>query len=884
MKNLAVAFLIIVSLAGTAQYKADSLRQVWNNLLLADTIRLDAVQALAFNVYLSTYPDSTFYYSQQMYELAVKTGHKKFEADALNNQGVSLSIRGYYEPAIVYYERALAIYSEAGNTSGLANSYGNIGIACRFLGDYEKSLDYYMLCLEMHEKNQSKTGISKTYNNIANVYNLLGDYKRSLSYNFKSLAMKTELNDKKGMSGSYNNIGQIYYMFGKADSAFYYYDKSLEIRIKNNDRTGMIATYSNIGKLYHLKGEFEQALAYFYKALELLREVEDINGLAMAWYNISFVHYDLGEYDLALDEIMQSLELAKQLKNPESTRVAHRIICMVQSRRGNMSAAEDAAREFLAITNKEVSNNFPILSEREQQLYLANTISYEYHIFNSFALQRKNTNPAITGLVYDTALRNKGLLMKSSTAMRNNVLSSGDTALISTYNQWIRLRKEIVAAYNAGDTIADLEEKANALEKELVKKSSVFNAYSLEQSYTWQDVRSALQPGEAAIEFIHFTNRLISQDTITYCALIVRPGDEYPLMVELFEESELTRLVGTIQGNNLSYIEQLYGTPQNPRGALYELIWKPLAPYLENTGTLYLSPTGLLHRVSFHAISTGKNTVLCDRHELHIKSSTTRLISPEQFSFSDIEVASVFGGINYSSENAKHELWSYLDGTKTEAENIRDILSGKGIHPECYTGDQATEEKFKLAAASSSILHVATHGFFYPDPAKVDEALHSDPAEQGDITFRGDSRGYTSFVTNPNPLMRSGLVFAGANEIWNPTLDAGREDGILTAQELIDIDMRKMGLVVLSACETGLGDIGENEGVYGLQRAFKMAGVQFMIISLWQVPDKETSEFMTLFYKNLAKLKYPQKAFTKTQRTLRKKYNPYYWAAFVLVE
>jgi CHAT domain-containing protein/tetratricopeptide (TPR) repeat protein len=884
MKNFPAAFFIVVSLSAASQQKADSLRQVWNNPLLPDTVRLGAVQTLAFNVYLSTYPDSTFYYSQQMYELAVKTGHKKFEADALNNQGVSLSIRGYYEPAIVYYERAVGIYSEAGNTNGLANSYGNIGIACRFLGDYQKSLDYYLMCLEMHEKNQSKTGISKTYNNIANVYNLLGDYKRSLSYNFKSLAIKTELNDKKGMSGSYNNIGQIYYMFNKPDSAFYFYEKSLEIRVTNNDRTGMIATYSNIGKIYHLKGEFETALEYFNKALELLDEVQDINGLAMAWYNISFVHYDLGEYDLALAEIMKSLALAHELKNPESTRVAYRIICMVQTRLGNMSEAEVAARELLTIINKEVSNNFPILSEREQQLYLRNTMSYEYHIFNSFALQRKNSNPGITGLVYDTALRNKGLLMKSSTAMRNNVLNSGDTALISTYMAWIELRKEIVVAYNAGDTIAELEEKANTLEKELVKKSSVFNAYSLEQSYTWQDVRAALQPGEAAIEFIHFTDRLVGLDTITYCALIVRPGDEYPQMVELFEESELTGLLGKIQGNNLSYIEHLYGTPQNPRGALYDLVWKPLAPYLEHTGTVYLSPTGLLHRVSFHAISTGKNAVLCDRHELHIKSSTTRLISPESFSFSDIEVAAVFGGINYSSENANHERWSYLDGTKTEAENIRDILSGKNIQPECYTGDEATEEKFKLAATSSSMLHVATHGFFYDDPAKVDEALLSDPAEQGNIEFRGGSRGYTRFVTNPNPLMRSGLVFAGANEIWNPSIAGGREDGILTAQELIDIDMRKMGLVVLSACETGLGDIGENEGVYGLQRAFKMAGVKFMIISLWQVPDKETSEFMTLFYRNFAKLKYPQKAFTKTQSTLRKKYAPYFWAAFQLIE
>ena len=158
--------------------------------------------------------------------------------------------------------------------------------------------------------------------------------------------------------------------------------------------------------------------------------------------------------------------------------------------------------------------------------------------------------------------------------------------------------------------------------------------------------------------------------------------------------------------------------------------------------------------------------------------------------------------------------------------------------------------------------------------------------DTSEIIFRGGTRGFgvNSFVNNNNPLMRSGLVFAGANDVWNKQNEGNVDDGVLTAQEVAHIDMRKTDLVVMSACETGLGDIIGSEGVYGLQRAFKMAGVNYMIMSLWQVPDKETEEFMTTFYKKLIKQKDIIEAFYETKKEMRTKYDPYFWAAFVLIE
>jgi CHAT domain-containing protein len=198
------------------------------------------------------------------------------------------------------------------------------------------------------------------------------------------------------------------------------------------------------------------------------------------------------------------------------------------------------------------------------------------------------------------------------------------------------------------------------------------------------------------------------------------------------------------------------------------------------------------------------------------------------------------------------------------------------------TGDQGSKSNFISLAEKSSILHIATHGFFFPDPMALNQSL-VDSTESGSITFRGGpSRASALYVNSQNPLMRSGLVFAGANDYWNGDEFSRENNGVLTAMDVLNIDLRKNKLVVMSACESGLGDIVDGEGVYGLQRAFKMAGTDFIIMSLWQVPDKETAEFMTNFYKLLFKRKDISVAFNETQKIMRKKYDPYYWAAFVL--
>jgi CHAT domain-containing protein len=217
--------------------------------------------------------------------------------------------------------------------------------------------------------------------------------------------------------------------------------------------------------------------------------------------------------------------------------------------------------------------------------------------------------------------------------------------------------------------------------------------------------------------------------------------------------------------------------------------------------------------------------------------------------------------------------WNYLEWTEKEVDYIAQSLNSKEVNVTLLKDKEVTEESFKKIGVnnpSPRILHLATHGYFFPDPK--------------------ETNGETGFQKSEHPLIRSGLILAGANHVWKGGAPQdGKEDGILTAYEIAQMDLRNTELVVLSACETGLGDIEGNEGVYGLQRAFKMAGAKYVLMSLWSVNDQSAYEFMTRFYELYQQEgKSIPDAYQMTQNEMRLKYlkpfMPYAWAGFVLVE
>ncbi|MCF8297133.1 MAG: CHAT domain-containing protein [Saprospiraceae bacterium] len=551
-----------------------------------------------------------------------------------------------------------------------------------------------------------------------------------------------------------------------------------------------------------------------------------------------------------------------------------------------LKIAKQIFDNVIKYTYDYVFENFSFMSEKEKELFFA-TLNNRFEGFYSYALKSKFLKPENTADVYNTILKNKGLILKSSTALKNQVYENGDPDLISKYEEWLKMKDKLAQinlAANQNDNFKNNEDKRivdteelNNLEKEIVQSVSI-NSLERLKDIKWENIKNDLDSNEAAIEFIHFNlwNRGFTDSTI-YCALIVKAESQYPEMIPLFEEKQLLLLIDKETSGSYSFVKKLYGEDSK----LYDLIWKPLEGSLKGVKTIYLSPTGLLHKISFPAICKKQNIHLCDNYNINTQSTTGKVHAPENSAIDTNLTADIYGGINYNTDSTKTEIWNYLDGTLTETQIINFFLEDKKIKTNYFTDTEASENTFKTSSSECNILHLATHGFFYPSREEEKKEI-----SKSEIPSRSSNSGFGvyQFVKNKNPLMRSGLVLAGANEVWEKQYSFNNEDGVLTALEVSNIDLRRTQLVVLSACETGLGDIRGTEGVYGLQRAFKMAGAKFLIMSLWEVPDKETEEFMTTFYSKLLNLKDIKQAFSQTQREMRAKYDPYFWAAFVLIE
>ncbi|MBK8556328.1 MAG: CHAT domain-containing protein [Lewinellaceae bacterium] len=506
-----------------------------------------------------------------------------------------------------------------------------------------------------------------------------------------------------------------------------------------------------------------------------------------------------------------------------------------------------------------------------------------------------------------------------SSLIANQLAAAAPDSIQLIYEDWKNTKRQLAEVYTFPKTermsLDSLENQSISLEKQLVQNLPGFS--EARREVRWQDVQSALKMGETAVEFVDFEDKLADPPgKHYYAALVLRHGEKAPEFVPLFEEQELLALTNRSKSWLADYTEKLYAKRQTDgTKSLYQLVWQPLEAYFSGGEKIWFSASGLIHRLNLEAIQTPDNQVLGDKFNFSSLGSTRQLTNRNAGKAPENRTAAIFGGIRYEAdstaivkENADLALssstvssrtsdfpeadstlrgnnWNYLPATEKEVTDIEKQLIVAKFNVIKRTGFAASEEALKSFGgqlgldgyfyqnnklASPRILHIATHGFFFPDPGKNS----------------GNKR--TIFKVSENPLLRSGLVLSGANHAWKTgkPLSPNMEDGILTALEIAQMDLSSTELVVLSACETGLGDLAGNEGVYGLQRAFKIAGAQYLVMSLWKINDEKTGEFMAIFYEKwlLNALEIPA-AFRAAQSQMRQKYpNPFFWAGFVLVE
>lgn len=796
-------------------------------------------------------------------------GKSKLHLNLVNNLGVTYHLKGELENALTFYLKSINLYEKANNIDNVDYSLALNNVANLYddIGQTKKSIFYLEKALEISNATKSESSATGTIlHNLAFIYNRVEDYDKSFKIINESLIHSEKhfgINSSK-YAKALNILALNLQDTEQYDKALLNLTKSLDITAKNFGKKHLVYAdiLINIGRLKVATKELEDAKSFFEKALTI---IEQNIGKQNLIYRATLI-------DLAL--VYQSI--------------------------GKHQESYPLLIQYNNTTINQIRDNFAYQTAKEKQSFINTIIGNEgLNYFSNFNYNTNNSSPEALSIALNNILTSKGLVLSATKDLLSDLKSLNDKALNDSIKSFIKNRtyitKQLQLPINERDSnLRKVEEVTSKLERVLVNANN--KHFKTQNNYIKDYKKTQLKSDDIAIEFTHF--RLHSNrwtDSIMYVAYLYKKDWDTPKVINLFEEQELNEYFEKYSSRGAIGTSNKVNEKVAISELLYELIWQPLEPHLENVTTIYYSPDGLIHKVPLNALPTSQGRFLGELYDMNRVSNTASVNLKNEFP--DLSDVLLIGDITYDydqsnkaikNESAENSLlktkdllgskknkkrnaargsWAYLPGTKEEIEFIQNQLPESKV----LRKKDALESTIKeLSGNSPSILHISTHGFFFPD------------IEEG-----AEDQEQQSYALIKDPLLRSGLILANANYAWqNGSNPYEKDDGILTALEISNLDLRNTDIVILSACDTGLGDIPSSEGVYGLQRAFKMAGVHTIIMTLWEVPDKETAEFMGKFYTKWKTNNQPKEAFKHAQNFMMKKYRyqPDKWAAFVYFE
>ena len=470
----------------------------------------------------------------------------------------------------------------------------------------------------------------------------------------------------------------------------------------------------------------------------------------------------------------------------------------------------------------------------------------------SFGLAAGFKQDEFTRSAYNVLLLSKGLLLSSDKSLAKIVYDSGDEELVRMFERSKNLNTEIEVYKAIGevdsDRLAQMYDELHTMEFELQKYAGLGDEYTAFLDVDYEDIASALSDNEVVVDFTDFRGKK-DPGKVFYAAFVYRKGWEYPKMLKVFEGEEIEAVAGSGKSWDV-YNEKAED--------LAKLLFKPLKKYIDSGDVIYWVPSGDLHKISVESLLM---QVAPDAGVTLRQLSSARMILNDK-TISGMHSAVLYGGLEYSGGDSAQ--FKELPESYDEVCLVKDILEAAEYNVKVLGGLAGTEQSLaEYSSKSPDLIHFSTHGFYYsPDDAESVNALSG---------FK-------------NAMFLSGLILSGGNEEWE---NANHDDmgGVMTADDISKLDLSATDLVVLSACETAQGQVTA-EGVYGLQRAFKKAGVNEIVMTLWHVNDIVSKEFMTEFYTGLVRYDFKADlALLHAKKTFRDAgYDPYYWAGYVLLD
>lgn len=779
--------------------------------------------------------------------------------------------KGLYTKAMPWCDSAIALRQGLDNKVMLAVAYNNKGVLYKDMGNYTDAEAYIKKANDIVIEQKNDLGIALTLNNLAMVYVGMNKLKDAEAQMTKT--MEYAIKAMSGTSPNYFkleiNQAYVYRLQQKYEDAEGIYKKA--IMIKENElgaSTDLAHLKSGLAELYVEMGKFNDVEKLLKSSYDILkRKLGETNPATVKVMQSQANYYRItGDNAKAYDLIKKVIQHKMQIfgENHPSYIQALEEMAIIQWNLNDITSAKETYQRVLDDTRNYITNYFNTLNDNEKNLYWEKTRNtlQRYYGFVHANYDRDST------LVYqmlNTVIVTKGFLLNNSSKLRNTILESGDAELKAIYKNWLDTKENLNSAYELSKeelaqekiNIDSLQKKIDEYERQLSQKSSLFNESNSKGVTSYDTIQKLLQPNEAAIEVVQvneFRNKFTGRSF--YLAIILKKNAV--IFKEIGIADSIDKSITAFRGNIID---------QKPLNDIYPIVWSKIDSCLNGITKIFLSLDGAYHQLSINAIKDRNDNYVLDKYNLQFVGNIKDVASLKKYENKIVKPKTAFliGNPNYG----KNDLIPQLPGTETEVKSITSTLKSLNLTTTTLYGSDATETKVK-AMKSPSILHIATHGYFLADVSKMET---------------NKVLGIDIAVAKENPLLRSGLLLANCDNVFDENYRAsGPDNGVLTAYEAMSLNLDKTDLVVLSACETGLGSVKQGEGVYGLQRAFLIAGAKSIIMSLWSVSDEATMELMTAFYSNYAKTGNKQVAFVDAQKKLKAKYkDPFYWSAFVML-
>ncbi len=820
------------------------------------------------------------------------------------------------EAEAIYEESMTALLEIVGDLHpSTLVAMSNLGIVYEQMGLYDSAEPILKQSLDgmVNALGPAHPQTARIRNNLALLHESQGNFREAEPLYLSSYDhIADEFGDNHPDAiGMQNNLAYLYMIMEEYDTAAAMFADLVErwSIVLGPDHQDTLKGRNNLGRTYQKLGQLDEALAAISAALASRQAVlgEKHMDAIRSRIDLGAVYLDLGQLDDANRELTTALEYAEEVlgeQHPYTFEALNHLAKVVEAQ-GNIEGAIELREEGLARRSVFLDRMLWVTGENAREGYIR---LHQPELYDYLALLTRSDDPDRGRKAIEASLQRKGLLLKITSEIEQIGQLSADPELARISAALEVARKDLAALTLSGPTaetqgrhaeaLYELELKVNELQGRLGRASARYRSSIAGTSATV--LAAMIQENAAFVDYLMYDDR---GEGKVLAGIIMNAGGD--ISYDLVEFSDRAELEGIV----LEYRELIQDDLADEDDLLevgqiaYDLIWAPIVDVIGDLEYVYLVPDGVLNILPFNAMMTEDEDYLIQTTDLHILTSGRDLL-PNEYDLAEGEYM-ILAGPDYNSDSVvdASELaaaegrrsaalqlgirgagsglrglnFAPLPGAEQEGRIITDRVAAGEETSEVYFGEEAQEEVLANIDETPEILHMATHGFFLEaDDSLRKRLLKMQRSAEIQVPPPGD-----------NPLLRAGLAFAGINNNAQLLGDIDTvNDGVLTALEVLGLNLSGTRLVVLSACETGLGEIHEGEGVYGLRRSFQEAGVAEVISSLWEVSDAGTQALMTDLYDRILAGEPARVALRQAQLDMVDSPEwgyPYIWSAFMIV-